>query len=152
MPRTCFLIGTIGEREDKIRVHADNVLKYIIQPCDTLKNLDSREPIRADPLPAPGRITPQIINQLSAAALVIADLTFGNPNVYYELSLRHALGKPAIHICHDDTRLYFDIIDNRTIFFTFHIQRVETAREDLGKQIMRIHEHNYNVSNPIVNT
>jgi hypothetical protein len=89
---------------------------------------------------------------LKTADLVIADLTLGNPNVYYELSLRHALGKRAIHICHDDTRPSFDIIDNRTIFFTFHIQRVESAREQLEKQISRTHEPEYKVRNPIVDT
>jgi hypothetical protein len=152
MPKTCFIIGPIGEREDEIRVHADKVLKYIIQPCEMLKKLDYGDPIRADKLPDPGRITPQIVEKLKTADLVIADLTFGNPNVYYELSLRHALGKRAIHICHEGTRPSFDIVDNRTIFFTFDIARVEAAREELERQITRTNEQDYKVRNPIVDT
>jgi hypothetical protein len=103
-------------------------------------------------LPDPGRITPQIVEKLKTADLVIADITFNNPNVYYELSLRHALGKRAIHICHEGTRPSFDIVDNRTIFFTFDIAQVEAARKELDRQITRTHEQDYKVRNPIVDT
>lgn len=152
MPKTCFVIGPIGELGSDIRAHADDVLKYIIEPCEALKKFDYEKPVRADLLPDPGRITPQIIEWLLNADLVIADLTFNNPNVYYELSLRHALSKPAIHLCHDGTKLSFDIFDTRTIFFTLHSRRVETAKEDLQRQITRTHEADYKVRNPIVDT
>src|SRR5882724_11859803 len=145
MPKTCFIIGPIGERGGEIRAHADNVIKYIIEPCEAFKHLNYETPNRADGLPDPGRITPQIVECVRTADLVIADLTFNNPNVYYELSLRHALGMRAIHICHDQTVPSFDILDNRTIFFTFHIQRVEAAREELERQITRTNEANYKV-------
>jgi hypothetical protein len=152
MPKTCFIIGPIGGRGDEIRAHADDVIKYIIEPSEVLKHLDYGKPIRADRFSDPGRITPQIIECLRTADLVIADLTFNNPNVYYELSLRHAFGKRAIHMCHDGTKPSFDVLDNRTIFFTFHIQRVEAAREELERQITRTHEPDYKVRNPIVDT
>jgi hypothetical protein len=152
MPKTCFIIGPIGERGVEIRAHADDVFKYIIEPCEALKELDYDTPTRADMLPDPGRITTQIIELLNTADLVIADLTTNNSNVYYELSLRHALGKCAIHMCLDGTVPSFDIRDNRTIFFTLHARRVEIARVELQRQIARTHEANYEARNPIVDT
>jgi hypothetical protein len=83
------------------------------------------------------------------ADLVIADLTTNNSNVYYELSLRHSLGKPAIHMAEDNTLLSFDIHDNRTIFYTMNIRSVEAAREELARQIRRVHTAGYKASNPI---
>jgi hypothetical protein len=66
-------------------------MKYIIEPCPALKEFDYGPPVRADGLNEPGRITSQIITWLKEADLVIADLTWNNANVYYELSLRHAV-------------------------------------------------------------
>jgi hypothetical protein len=87
MPKTCFVIGPIGEPGSAIRIEADDFMKYIVSPV--LKELDYGEPTRADLLNEPGRITSQIIKLLLEADLVIADLTTNNANVYYELSPRH---------------------------------------------------------------
>jgi hypothetical protein len=103
MPKTCFVIGPIGEPGTTIRNEADDFMKYIVSPV--LGELDYGEPIRADRLNEPGRITSQVIKLLLEADLVIADLTTNNANVYYELSLRHAIGKPAIHMAFEGTPL-----------------------------------------------
>ena len=50
--------------------------------------------------------------------------------MYYELSLRHAIGKPAIHMALEGTPLSFDLRDNRTIFYTMHCAIAESAREN----------------------
>jgi hypothetical protein len=128
-------------------VAADDLMKYIIAPCAVELGYD--KPIRADSLPEPGRITSQIIDLLNGADLVIADLTANNANVFYELSCRHAVGKPAIHMALDGTPLPFDVADNRTIFYTMHASRVERAKEELTGQIKRIEEPGYKARNPI---
>jgi hypothetical protein len=46
---------------------------------------------------------------------VIADLSFHNPNVFYELALRHAVRKPIVQISRTADRLPFDIGQFRTI-------------------------------------
>src|SRR5436190_14765616 len=147
MPKSCFVIGPIGEPGSAIRSHADDFIKYIVDP--TVNGLGFTA-TRADKMPDPGRITTQIIEQLNGADLVIADLTDGNPNVYYELSLRHGVGKPVIHMALDGTRIPFDVLDSRTIPFTLECRRAETAREELTKQIERVQEDNYRASNPII--
>jgi hypothetical protein len=86
------------------------------------------------------------------AELVIADLTTNNANVFYELSLRHAVGKPVVHMAHEDTRLSFDIQDNRTIFYTMHSRSVQAARDLLAKQIRHVRQPKYKPMNPILET
>ena len=49
------------------------------------------EVTRSDREMASGVIMPQLFSSIYGADLVIADLTYQNPNVYYELGVRHAL-------------------------------------------------------------
>jgi hypothetical protein len=76
------------------------------------------EPIdcrRLDQLKAPGRITDDLVHELNAASLCIADLTGANPNVMWEVGYATAKGKPLIPIAQDLRALPFDIRDFRTI-------------------------------------
>jgi hypothetical protein len=125
-------------------------MKYIIEPCPALATFDYEKPTRADLLGEPGRITSQIIKLLKEAELVIADLTTNNANVYYELSLRHAIGGCAIHMALADTNVSFDLYDNRTIFYTLECRSAEAARDELCKQIRRVHQEGYKPNNPIL--
>jgi hypothetical protein len=113
---------------------------------------DYQKPVRADHLNEPGRITSQVIKLLMEAELIIADLTGNNANVYYELSLRHAIGKPVIHMAEEGTRLSFDVRDNRTIFYTMHTRVAERAMNDLAEQIRHVHQKGYKSTNPIIET
>jgi hypothetical protein len=49
----------------------------------------------------------------------------------------------------DGTRLPFDVVDGRTIFFHMHSRRAETAREELAKQVEHINGGAFKASNPI---
>ena len=150
LPKKCFVIGPIGEVGSPIRDAADAFMTHIVEPTIKRPELGYGMPVqRADTLGEPGRITSQIITLLKEADLVIADLTGSNPNVYYELSLRHALGKPAIHMAADGTTLPFDIHDNRTIFYTMDIRRVNAACAELAQQVERVSAEGYKASNPI---
>ena len=48
------------------------------------------EVVRADDLASPGAITGDVFEWIADADYVVADITFPNPNVFYELGLRHA--------------------------------------------------------------
>ncbi|HVV41582.1 MAG TPA: hypothetical protein VHC94_11020 [Nitrobacter sp.] len=149
--RQCFVIGPIGDAGTPIRTDADDFMKYIVGPVVT-KPQFGYQPIRADHLNEPGRITSQIIKMLLEADLVIADLSTNNANVYYELSLRHALGKPVIHMAVEGTKLSFDVRDNRTIFYTMHSRSAEEARNELERQIQHVLKDGYRAKNPILET
>jgi hypothetical protein len=86
--KVCFVIAPIGTEGSDVRVRSDQVLKHIITPA---ARECGYEPIRADQISEPGLITSQVIQHIVQDPLVIADLTGRNPNVFYELAVRHAI-------------------------------------------------------------
>lgn len=112
--KNCFLVTPIGEDNGPVRKRSDLVRTYIIE--EALGPLGYAIS-RSDLVDASGDITEQIVSQLLSADLVVADLTDHNPNVFYELALRHAFSKPFIHIAQKGERLPFDIAQQRTVFY-----------------------------------
>jgi phage gp29-like protein len=77
--KLCFVIAPIGEEGSDVRRRSDQVLKHVIAPA---AKECGYETIRADKISEPGMITSQVIQHLLEDALVIADLTGRNPNVF----------------------------------------------------------------------
>jgi hypothetical protein len=83
-------------------------------------------------MPNPGSITEDIIRLLDEADLVIADLTGRNPNVVYELGVRHTINKPTIQTTDKGQDLPFDLVGERTIFFKRDsVRSVAKAKNEL---------------------
>ena len=112
--RYCFVISPIGQPGSAVRKHADFVLDGIVKPALG----DTHQIERADQIQDSGLITPDIILRLRDSDLVLADLSTLNPNVFYELAVRHAYRKPTIHIASASTEILFDTSDQRIIFFS----------------------------------
>jgi hypothetical protein len=145
---TCFVICPIGEEGSLIRKRSDQVLKHIIQPVVEAQR--GYRVIRADKLPDPGRITTQVIQHLIKDELVVADLSGHNPNVFYELAIRHAAVKPYIQLAAPMERIPFDIHDQRTIVFDVQdLDSVEACKSQLSAQVMAIQDPSFRVESPI---
>ena len=87
--------------------------EQVFEPaCETL----GLRPIRADKIAEPGEIPEQIFLHLRDSPVVIADVTEGNPNVMYELGLRHTRDLVTVQVG-EYARLPFDISSIRTIQF-----------------------------------
>ena len=87
----------------------------------------------------PGSIDTQMMKMIIESPLVIADLTGGNPNVYYELGIRHSIGKPYIQIISEGEQIPFDINGIRTIEVNHKdLDSAATARKAIEKQIKTI--------------
>jgi hypothetical protein len=72
--------------------------------------------------------------------LLIAVLTFQNPNVYYELAIAHAAARPLIILCEASHALPFDIKDQRVIFYDLRPRSLfeGTYKKELEKAILQL--------------
>lgn len=130
--KTCFVISPIGEEGSDTRRRADQILKHVIAPAVSLCDFD---PIRADHISEPGLITTQVIQHIIDDPLVIADLTGSNPNVFYELAIRHAIRKPLVQIIEKEQKIPFDVAGMRTIPVDHRdLDSVEEAKQEIQKQ------------------
>jgi hypothetical protein len=111
--KTCFVVAEFG-LEAPAKKRSEQTLRHLIR-----KVLGPRgyEVVRADEIRAPGLITHQIIELLFDADLVVADLTGNNPNVFYEMAVRHAAARPIVHILTDGEAIPFDLKDVRTVYY-----------------------------------
>ncbi|MBM3746924.1 MAG: hypothetical protein FJW34_14130 [Acidobacteria bacterium] len=133
MGKTCFFVSRIGDPDSPEREFSDKVLKYIVAPV--LDKCGYQTPVRADRITQPGVITTQVFTHLWNDDLVIADLTGRNPNVFYELAVRHIRRKPFIHLIQEGEGIPFDIAPNRTLTFGFDIEKAEQAKTALEAMI-----------------
>lgn len=146
--KTCFLVSPIGEEGSEVRVKANDFRDYIIKGCDAIREY-SYDVIRADDINEPGRITSQIMRKIVECELVIVDVTGWNSNVYYEMAIRHAIGKPIIVCAEIGTILPFDTRDNRTIFYSMHSRIADQARKQLSEQIKIIDSGAFTPDSPV---
>lgn len=143
------MICAIGGPGTAIRHRADNVYNYIVKPA-----LGRRlSAIRADRLRMPGIITNQVIELLLESDLVLADLTGRNPNVYYELALRHMSRRPCIQLIEEGEELPFDIAATRTVMVNSQdLESANRCRQELTDQISAVLTPGYRAESPITSS
>ena len=147
MKKTCFVISPIGDEGSETRRKADEVLNFIVSA--TLEPL-GYDVIRADKIDESGTITTQIIQKIISSDLVVADLSERNPNVFYELSVRHASRKPFVQLITSGEPIPFDVAANRTIQYDLtKLAVVESAKAQLRSQVLSIESGRDEVENPI---
>jgi len=86
----CFVLMPFGRKADAAgrTTDFDAVYRDIIAPAVSEAEL---EPIRADEEKIGGAIHKPMFERLMLCNYAIADITGANPNVYYELGIRHAM-------------------------------------------------------------
>jgi len=134
--KVCFVISPIGTDSSDIRRRADQLLRHIIRPAVDICGFEA---IRADQISEPGMITTQVIQHIIDDPLVIADLTGSNPNVFYELAIRHAIRKPLVQIIQKEEKIPFDVAGMRTIPVDHQdLDSVEEAKQEIERQVKAI--------------
>ena len=144
--KICFVISPIGAEGTDIRERADQVLRYVIEPAAQSFNYRA---VRADAISTPGMITSQVIEHVLESPLVIADLTDYNPNVFYELAVRHSVRKPYIQLMDRTQSLPFDVAGYRTVFFDLTLTGADDAVEQIKGQIEALEKDPTDLDTPI---
>lgn len=150
----CFFIAPIGKDDSEHRKHSDAILSSYVE-----RALATVEPnlriVRADKITQPGMITKQVLEYLLKSRLVVADLSYHNPNVFYELAFRHATEKPVIHIKRTTDAIPFDNKDFRTIDIPFDdkfeiLAQIETVRSSIAQSSRQSLAAGDNSDNPLL--
>lgn len=104
--RTCFVIMPFSKTESCDQDEWDEIFNELIKPsvegADLSFNCRRSNTIQ-------GSIIEDILDNLNRADLVIADLTDRNPNVFYELGVRHTLRDSTILIAQHLNDIPFDL-------------------------------------------
>lgn len=144
--KTCFVVSEFGA-DEAARTERKQTLKHLIKKVLEPMGYQVQ---RADDIDDLGQITHQIIERLLDDDLVIADLTGLNPNVFYELAVRHAARKPVITLMTFGQDIPFDLKDVRTVFYDLHDpDRLEAAQEELKQKVAAIESNPSELRNPI---
>lgn len=136
---TCFYIAPIGEDGSEFRRHSDLFLGSLVEPAIEPFSL---RVVRADHIDQPGLIGRHIMEYLLHARLVVADLSYHNPNVFYELAVRHAARLPVVQIIRQGDPLPFDVGQMRTVvidttdIFSF-VPRIQTYVSEISSHVRR---------------
>ncbi|EPT1695340.1 hypothetical protein ACVO8F_002600 [Vibrio cholerae] len=139
--QSCFVIMAIGDQEiggqkltyNDLRSQYDDLIKEAI-----LKARPTLEVTRADDVSLPGTMTTDIITRIMHSDFVIADVTYPNPNVFYELGLRHAC-RPGTIIIKDKNgpKVPFDIAHLRHIEY----ENTTSGLKALADQLVQYFSH-----------
>src|SRR5262245_18035286 len=127
--------GPDGTIIDFNRVYAD-----YIKPALEAAGL---EPFRADQETRAGDILTDMFQELLIADLVVADLTTENPNVWYELGVRHALrARGVVIVCGGKVTTAFDLYTNRKLRYGLKEGAPDpaTLNEDRDKLVRMVQE------------
>lgn len=104
---TCFVLMPFKEP-------FDSYYGAIIRPAVVAAGL---EPLRGDSLFRPSPIMADIWAMIQNAKVLVAELTEKNANVFYELGLGHAVGKPIVLMSETIEDVPFDLQPLRVILY-----------------------------------
>ena len=135
--------ATKSHSEEYWKLHFEKYLKPIIEQSSKCQAFRSKA-LR-------GAITNEIILSLIKSDIVIADLTDHNPNVFWELGIRHSFKEGTIAIAQKDTYIPFDIKDKGVLFYDEgHLD--DSFKDDLLKAIQDCCKHPDKPDNPVLET
>jgi hypothetical protein len=139
-----FFISQVGDRASPERRRADEVFDHIITPVARDFQLVVT---RADRDPTPGQITSEMVRSLLESAVVFADLTGRNPNVYYELGVAHSFRLPVVILVDTASSLSFDTQNERVIPIgdtgVIGVSQAEEAKHQLRSVLKVVLEKDY---------
>ncbi len=149
LDKICFVISPIGREGTDIHLRFREVLDYVIRPAvqDPGYGL---QVLRADDIERAGSFIKDILEYVSGAHVVIADLTGQNANVFYELGVRHSLSSRTILIAQSLDDIPSDLREYRTIIYDTSAKGATTFKERIDKYLKDIAQEPDRADNPVL--
>ena len=129
-----FVAMPFGVKRDSqgVEIGFNRVYTELIKPALEAAGLDV---FRADEEGRAGDIRTDMFQELLIADLVVADLTLDNPNVWYELGVRHALrARGVVLICGGHVTTAFDLYTDRKLRYSIKDGVLDPATIEQDKQ------------------
>jgi tetratricopeptide (TPR) repeat protein len=129
-----FVAMPFGVKKDSQGTEIDfnRIYAELIKPALEDADLDI---FRADEEGRAGDIRTDMFQELLIADLVVADLTLDNPNVWYELGVRHALrARGVVLICGGRVTTAFDLYTDRKLRYSIKDGVPDPATMEQDKQ------------------
>jgi len=134
---TCFVIMPFGEKKDPDgkAIDFDAIYKDIIKAG--VESLRGMECVRCDEIDEAGVVQKQMLESIHQADAVVVDITTSNPNVFYELGVRHALADcVTVIIKREGTGIPFNIRSMKAIEYNPESpESVEKTRKKIAAYI-----------------
>lgn len=109
--RRCFIVMPFGDSDLQI-VYEDFVKPTLAENCDL-------ECQRGDDVFGSNVIMDDILKSIRSADVILADLTRKNANVFYEVGICHALGKPVVLLAQSVDDVPFDLRHRRVLLYEY---------------------------------
>jgi hypothetical protein len=136
----CFVVSPIGKEGTEKYSAFKEVLEYVIKPAFDESGYQYSV-IRADDINRTGSFIKDILENIYSSHIVVADLTGQNPNVFYELGVRHSLRPRTILIAQNLDDIPSDLREYRTIIYDTSAKgaaafkkRVKTFLNEIAKE------------------
>ena len=104
---TCFVMMPFADPFD---IYYEGLYRPAIEAANL-------KPVRADDLFRPSMIVADLWEMIQKAKVLLAELTTKNANVFYELGLAHAIGKPVVLVSETMDDVPFDLQQLRVISY-----------------------------------
>lgn len=145
----CFVLSPIGEVGTEVYARFRDVLDYVIKPA--VKGSGYKlTVVRADDIERAGSFIKDILQSVLNSFVVVADLTGQNPNVFYELGVRHSLSPRTILIAQSIDDIPSDLREYRTIIYDTTAKGVTLFQERLSNYLKEIFDDPHRPDNPVL--
>ena len=132
---TCFVIMPFGERQtaDGKPIDFDKVYDYFLKPIIEALGLNC---VRCDKIGESGWIHAKMFEHIYESDVALVDITTLNPNVFYELGVRHSLAPSVtVLIKRRGTNIPFNIQGFQVVDYDEDFQSIEEAKKKISDVI-----------------
>lgn len=147
--KKCFIIMPFSSPAGYDENHFSRVYDYIIRPACEKAGF---EPVIAKDTAKTNLIALEILKHIVEYDMALCDISSRNPNVFYELGLRHAFNKKTVLIKDKRTETPFDIASLRYTEYseTLRVDEVQKTVDQVSKNLRETYEAETNDGNSLV--